>query len=77
MRSQSNVDSENAILSKSDEIENSLEPNTFKAVQQAKETGASSLLNVIPLEEHNFTLNKTKANSVMPYRLDIAVWTEL
>ena len=59
---------EKAILSKSDEIENSLEPNTLKAVQQAKETGASSWLNVIPLEEHNFTLNKGEFRDALSIR---------
>ena len=46
-----------AVLCKSDEIKKSIESSTL-AVHQVKQTGVSSFLSVIPLAEHDFTLNK-------------------
>ena len=40
------------------EVENTLMPEQNRAVQQAKQKGTSSWLNVLPLEDHGFTLTK-------------------
>ena len=40
------------------EVENTLMPEQNRAVQQVKQKGTSNWINVLPLEEHGFTLTK-------------------
>ena len=40
------------------EVENTLMPEQNRAVQQVKQKGTSNWLNVLPLEDHGFTLTK-------------------
>ena len=55
------------------EVEQSLSKNTLRAVQQAKEKGASNWLSVIPLEEHEFTLNKGEFRDAIAIRYNKAL----
>ena len=48
------------LTSKSSKIEANLDPDTKRAVIQAKETGAFSWLTVLPIQEHGFTLTKNE-----------------
>ena len=45
-------------------IDNELDERTKRAVEQAREKGASTWLNVLPLKDHGFT--STNMNSEMP-----------
>ena len=48
-------------------IEANLDPDTKRAVTQAKEKGASSWLTVLPIKEHGFTLTKNEFRDVFIY----------
>ena len=48
------------LTNKSSRIEAKLDPDTKRAVTQAKEKGASSCLTLLPIEEHGFTLTKNE-----------------
>ena len=50
------------------EVENTLMPEQNRAVQQAKQKGASSWLNVLPLEDHGFTLTKGEFRDAIALR---------
>ena len=43
-------------------------PEQNRAVKQAKQKGASSWLNLLPLEDHGFTLTKGEFHDVVPLR---------
>ena len=49
---------EQLITIKAENIEKDLSPENIRAISEAKEKGASSWLNVIPLQEYGFVLNK-------------------
>ena len=51
-------------------VELSLEDNVKRALDQAKQKGSSSWLNVLPLEEHGFTLNKGEFRDAISLRYD-------
>ena len=50
------------------EVENTLMPEQNRAVQQEKQKGASSWLNVLPLEDHGFTLTKGEFRDALALR---------
>ena len=50
------------------EVKNILMPEQNRAVQQAKQKGTSSWLNVLPLEDHGFTLTKGEFHDALVLR---------
>ena len=56
------------LTNKSSKIEVNMDPETKRAVIQAKEKDASSWLTVLPIEEHEFTLIKNEFRDVIHLR---------
>ena len=56
------------LTNKSSKIEAKLDPDTKRAVTQAKEKGASSCLTLQPIEEHGFTLTKNEFKDAIHLR---------
>ena len=56
------------LTNKSSKIEANLDPDTKRAVTQAKEKGASSWWTVLRIEEHGFTLTKSEFRDAIHLR---------
>ena len=66
-----NAKSRAAAKSRIDRIDESLSPDPLQAVQQARDKGASSWLNVIPIEEHVLALNKQEFRDSLCLRYNL------
>ena len=68
IRTEHKLHQTNLLKHKADLTEQNLPDKTRKAVQQAKEKGASNWLSVLPLQEQGFTLNKGEFRDAVALR---------
>ena len=59
---------ENKIKGKIDDVKKQLKPENLRIFQQTRQPGASSWLNVLPLSEHGFNLNKNEFRDALNIR---------
>ena len=59
---------EKFITVKTDQTENELSQMALRGIKDAQKQGASSWLNIIPLEEHGFNLNKSEFRDAVNLR---------
>ena len=66
-------ENEKKIQKNAEKIEQNLDENVKRALAQAKEKGSSSWLNVLPLEEQGFVLNKGEFRDAISLRYDTPI----
>ena len=68
LKSEVRQEQQDRVKSKAENLEKELPDTTLRAVTESREKGASSWLSVLPLEEYDFTLNKSEFRDAINLR---------